>query len=225
MEAAALLKKAWEAVVESGVPTDMQDAAFKAAIDHLSMPKRGGDSSAPAPADEPSPVDKTATATKKRTTSKKQSGSANAGSSPGAVLSQVPDADVFFEAVAKETGVREQDLRDVFHIADGVLQLKVAGKDLGGNNKAATMTVTALLAGAVFAGTDHESLPISEIHDACRAKRCHGGKNASRYVKATPTFASIGNGPSSSLTHRSGWQGEFARAVAAALGKSEDHDA
>ncbi len=152
----------------------------------------------------------------------KRSGSSNGGSSPDAVLSQMPDEDEFFAAVSNETGVKEQDLRDVFHVADGELQLKVPGKDLGDNNKAATITVTALLAGAVFAGTDHKSLPIIEVHDICRAKRCYGESNASKYVKATPNFASISNGRSGALTHKSGWQGEFARAVAVALGKSED---
>ncbi len=224
METATLLKKAWEVVVESGVPEHMQDAAFKAAIDQLSSAPGGGGSPPPPVADEGTPGPRKAAAAKKRTTAMKQSASSNGGSSPDAVVKQMPDEDEFFAAVSKETGVSEQDLCDVFHVADGELQLKVAGKDLGDNNKAATMTVVALLAGAVFAGTDHKSLPISEVHDVCRTKRCHGETNASKYVKATPNFASIGNGPSSALTHKSGWQGEFARAVAVALGKSEDGD-
>lgn len=222
METAVLLKNAWEAVVESGVPANMQDAAFKAAIGHLN-----GTGGKPSSGSSITKADTVAVAqkagiSKKRTTAKRQSNGTNVSSSTDAVLSQMPDETTFFAAVAKETDVSEADLRDVFHIADGKLELKVASKDLGDSAKAATVTVTALVAGAVFAGTDHKSLPVGEVHDVCRAKRCHGDTNASKYVRATPNLAVVGSGSSSALTHRSGWQSGFAKTVDRVLGKSDD---
>ena len=102
--------------------------------------------------------------------------------------------------MAHETGVDESDLRDVFHVEDGGLELKLAAKDLGETNKAKTETIATLLAGAVFGWTTQARLPFAEVHDVCKGKRCYDSGNASSYLKALPGFAPVGSGKTQALT-------------------------
>ena len=138
------------------------------------------------------------------------------------MLGDVGDADDFFASIAHETGVDDQDLRDVFHVEGGAVELKLPAKDLGDNNKAKTTTIATLLAGALFGGTDHQRLPFGEVHDVCRAKRCFDSGNASSYLKSLPGFAALGTGKSQDITARSGWEAEFSKAVQRVLGKGDD---
>jgi hypothetical protein len=78
-----------------------------------------------------------------------------------------------------------------------------------------------LLAGVAFAGAVEHSLPIGEVHAVCKAKRCYSEKHASDYVKATPSIAVVGSSRAQKITHKSGWQTEFAKAVARVTGRDE----
>lgn len=208
---AELLEQAWTAVESSGIPESLWPTAFPLAFADLQA-ATGGSSG-------PSTGGKDSSGTRKRATKKSSS---NPSGSP--VLSNLPDQDELFERIAAETDVSVKDLGDVFHVTDGELHLKVAAKNLGDNTKASVMTVTSLLAGVVFAGTDHKSLPINEVHDVCRTKRCFHEKNASRYVQATPSVATVGSLRALEITHKSGWQVEFANAVGRVLGTSGADD-
>ena len=213
MDTTELLKKAWEAVVNSGVPSELQGIALTAAVDDL----RGLNPASPAstpPAGGRTPI------TRKATSARSASPSASQGSQ--SILDDVGGADEFFRAIAHETGVNEQDLRDVFHVEGGAVELKVPAKNLGANTKAKTVTIAALLGGAVFAGTSHSRLPFKDIHTVCKAKKCFDQANGSTNIKATPGFAAVGAATSQALTHKSGWEGEFASAVARALAKADD---
>jgi hypothetical protein len=76
-----------------------------------------------------------------------------------------------------------------------------------------------LLAGLVFAGTEHRKLPFSEINEFCKAKNFFNAANSSSYIRATPGFAALGAGKSQTLTTKTGWQAEFAKAANRALKK------
>lgn len=204
IETSELLKRAWSAVERAGIPESLWAAALPLAYGEL---RRTNGAAA-------SNDGSSQTPTRKRPAKQ----TANVNSRPAALSGLAEEADCF-EQIANETGVSVDDLGDVFHVSDGELHLKVASKDLGDNTKAAAMTVTSLLAGVVFASTDHPTLPISEIHAVCKSKRCHHKKHASDYVKATPSIAAVGT-QNSEITHKSGWQGEFAKAVARVLGKT-----
>lgn len=215
MDTAEALTRAMEALKEAGVPESLWPTAFPLAFADVRgepspSPRRGqgGGSSG----------GNGSTGAAKRTTKKSSSDN---GSSGVAVLSDLPDQDELFARIAAETNVSADDLGDVFYVSDGKLHLKVASKDLGGNVKASAMTVTSLLAGVVFAGTDHKSLPINEVHEVCRSKRCYHEKNGSTYVKATPSIATVGSPRALEITHKTGWQDEFASAIGRVLGKGD----
>jgi hypothetical protein len=137
------------------------------------------------------------------------------------VLSRIPDETTFFKSIEKETGVSTTDLSDVFHIEDARLELKVASKDLGANKRAQAQTVTALLAGAVFAGTTERKLSFTEINSVCRAKHCFDSANSATSIKTTPGFGSIGSSKDQVVVTKNGWQKAFAVAARRVLGKPE----
>jgi hypothetical protein len=214
MDTAELLRKAWQAVIESGVPAEVQGVALRIAADDVRA-KVGPTPSRGSRADDEKPA-------KKRP---RMSGAPTAPASDGdaqSILSNLGETDRLFAAIAHETEVDEQDLRDVFHVEGGVLELKVPGKDLGDSVKAKAMTITALLGGVVFGGTSQTRLPFKEIHAVCKQKRCYDRGNGSANVKATPGFAAVGSGADQALTHKRGWETSFADAVARALGRAGD---
>lgn len=208
-----LLARAWAAVESSGIPESLWPAAFPLAFAEV----RGDTSGARPSGSGASTGDNGATGR----TKKASSGSGTSGSP---VLADLPNQEELFERIAAETDVSVEDLADVFYVTDGKLHLKVASKDLGDNTRASVMTVTSLLTGVVFAGTDHKSLPINEVHDVCRLKRCFHEKNASRYVQATPSVATFGSSRAVEITHKSGWQDEFANAVGRVFPKGDGDD-
>lgn len=213
MDTTDILKKAWQVVVDSGVPAEVQGEAFKAAIADI----RGA-----APEATPAAPNGGVQAPKKRapkTTAPRKP--ANGGSGDESVLSDVGEADSFLASIAHETGVAEEDLRDVFHVENGAVELKLASKELGSSNKEKTTTIAILLAGALFGGTDQQRLPFPDVHEVCKSKRCYDQANASTYLKALTGFAALGKGKNQDITAKSGWEAEFAKAVGRVIDKSD----
>lgn len=216
-----LLKQAMAAVKEAGVPEPLQAVALQLAVEDL----RGGDGQSRAQRPRrgsgagggSAPAKQSSRASTKRAPSKRSGSDVSVES----ILSNLPDESSLFKAIEKETSVPVGDLQDVFHIEDGHLNLKVASKELGTNKKASTQTVTALLGGVVFAGTDKRQLPFSEINAYCTAKHCFDSANSASYIKATPGFSSVGSRRTQELVTRTGWQNEFAKATRRVLGKAE----
>ena len=137
------------------------------------------------------------------------------------ILASLPDEKEIFASVERETGVPVTDLGDLFHVENGRLEVKVPGRDLGANKKAGSQTITALLGGVVFAGTSQRKLPFKEIAEVCKAKHLFDSNNSAANLKSTPGFTSVGSGATQALTSRTGWQGEFQKAVNRALKKPQ----
>jgi hypothetical protein len=145
---------------------------------------------------------------------------ARSGAEPG-VLSSLPDQETLFASIERETTVPVEDLRDVFHVENGQLEIKVPSRDLGPNSKVIHETMTSLLAGVVFAGTTHK-LPTAEITQMCDRKRvADKNGNAARFIKGTTGVAAVGTGRAQSLTPVRGWQDEFKKAVDRVLKRGE----
>lgn len=218
MDTAQALKQAMQAVKEAGIPEELWPTALPLALADLRRAPEGnpttgssteGNNMGTKPMRRPS----------KSASSRKSDGDGGTG-----VFQTVAIEADFLERVARQAETNVDDLRDVFHIESGALQLKVLSKDLGDNDKAKTMTVTALMGGAVFAGSAVPSIPFAEIHRVCKTMRCYSDKHAAEYVRETNGFGSIGSGKSSALVHKNGWEAEFAKAIARVLKKSDDAD-
>jgi hypothetical protein len=217
MDTAEALKRAMQAVREAGIPEELWPTALPLALADL----RGGSPSSSA-SDPPSKRGGTKAKPTKRAARSKPS--VKPGDDVVSVFKMAATEGGFLDRVARQTETSAEDLRDVFHVENGELHLKVLSKDLGDNDKAKTKTVTALMAGAVFAGTSVASIPLPDIHQVCKTMRCYSDKHAAEYVRTTPGFGSIGGGRSAALTHKNGWEREFKNAVARVLGKADDTD-
>lgn len=222
MDTAEALKKTMDAIREAEIPESLWNTVFPLALADVrgEAPPAGGSRDTASTGGGAT----TTTSSPRRKPKPKPSGGTSGTSgvdTSDAVLSNVGDQDELFASIAAETDVSVEDLGDVFFVNGGKLQLKVAGKDLGDNMKAQTMTVTSLLTGVVFGGTDHKTLPINEVHEVCKSKRCFHEKNASTYVKAAEGVATVGSGKSLEITHKTGWQDEFKKAVDRVLGNGE----
>lgn len=204
-----LLKRSMAAVAEANVPAELRAVALQIAAVDL---RRAG----PAVPGERA----------ERSSARSRSGSsrpavARSTSFDAAILNNIPDEREFFAAIENETGVVVSDLCDIFHIEDATLGLKVSSKSLGGNRRAQMQTVTALLAGAVFAGTPERKLSFSEINQVCQAKHCFDPKHAAENIKETAGFGSVGAGKSQAVVTKGGWQDAFAAAARRVLGRPD----
>ena len=218
MDTAEALKLAMKAVKDAGIPEEHWATALPLALADL----RGASAGKP-PNGSSTETSPTRTKAKKRSSRSGPPTKPEDGAGAGVFQSVAVGTD-FINRVARQTETKAEDLHDVFHIENGALQLKVLPKNLGDNDKAKTMTVTALMAGAVFAGSDVPSIRFAAIHQLCKSLRCYSEKHAAEYVRETSGFGSIGTGRSSALTHKSGWENEFAKAVARVLKKGDDAD-
>jgi hypothetical protein len=220
MDTAEALKQAMQAVRDAEIPEELWSTALPLALADLRGSTSGGSAR---PAGESTPPLTPSPAPARRATkgTARRNGTSSAGDSEVGIFESAATDDGFLERVAHRTGTQLEDLKDVFHVENGGLHLKVVPRNLGANDKAKTMTVTALMGGAVFAGTDVPSIPFSEIHDVCKTMRCFSTKHAAEYIRETDGFGSIGSGKASSLTHKTGWEAEFAKAVDRTLGKGD----
>jgi hypothetical protein len=208
MEVGDVLKQAWAAVEASGVPKELEAVAFTVAVDILRAEYR--------PFDKPS-VDggvqaKVPVARKPKSKSGRSnsSGSRDDGSD---LLPSVGTQSEFFRNIAKATDVSVERLGDIFHVEDGSVELKIPAKDLGSSKKGQMQTISVILAGAYFAGTDTPKVPFAAVYQVCKNKRCFDQANAATYLKSLPGFSALGTGSSQHLSTKSGWEKEFERAV------------
>lgn len=217
MDTTEALKRAMQALRDAAIPESLWPTALPLALEDLrSGGAPAGAATKPhAPAPLP-PAGKVSKSKPKKSNGTPRQATAAAASTPS-VLAGIPDEQTFFSSIEKETGASVTDLSDIFHIENGQLQLKVAAKDLGTGPKHGTQTITALLGGAVFAGTSHRKLPFAEIHEVCKAKHFFNQANAASYIKGTPGFSAVTN--PLALTTKSGWQVEFIKTINRVLKK------
>lgn len=211
---------AMQAVKAAGIPEELWPTALSLALADL-RGNTGEQGAGVAQADTSSRKPPSRKSTSRAASS--QSGAAQDGHDLG-IFAAAAKSPSFLDRVARQTDTNLDDLGDVFHVEAGALHLKVPSKDLGATDKAKTKTVTALMAGAVFAGTDIQSIPFPEIHQVCKAMRCFSSKHAAEYVRETEGFGAVGAGRSAALTHKNGWEATFAAAVDRVLGKTATPD-
>lgn len=214
MNTTEALKQAMQAVKDAEIPEDLWPTALPLALADLrrSSTSNKGDGSA----------DRRRTTTrrpvKKRASKPSPSGKTDVDSEAGLFETAAIGKD-FLDRVAHQTDTNLEDLRDVFHVEDHKLQLKILPRNLGETDRAKVMTVTALIGGAAFGGTNVASVPFSELYASLKAMRCFNSKHAAEHVRETPGFGSIGSKQTLSLTHKKGWEAEFGKAIARVLKK------
>jgi hypothetical protein len=204
MDVEELIRRAWSAVENAGVPEGAQAAALQGAIAFLRAEDGSAEEAAPARRDRSS-------SSKRRSTSRP----------PAEPTGQdLPDENAFFQVLASESGVEEADLRDVLLFKDGKVTVSPPTRMFGGSRAAQAKAITALVAGARAKGLGESTVRSEFVHNELKRKQCWDMNNFNKHLGSLSGY-NVGSDRSEIVT-TSKWVGEFSDAVAQALGKSED---
>lgn len=211
MDVDELIERAWKAVEKAGVSEAAQPMAVQEAVAFL----REGES---------------------RGSGDGGGGSASRGKGSGARQRQrqrsssseppahdLPDEDTFFATLASESGVKEDDLRDVLLYKNGKVTVHPPTRKFGTTKTAQAKSVTALVAGARAKGLGESPVKAEAVHDELKRKQCWDANNfAGKHLGALQGFN--GGSDRTQITVTSKWVGEFKDAVARALGTDDDDE-
>ncbi|MGI8479344.1 MAG: hypothetical protein ACR2M2_05735, partial [Gaiellaceae bacterium] len=157
MEVDEQLKKAWEAVVKSGVPEALQAVALQEAMESL----RAG----AAEGGEPRPQRKSSGGSEK--SGRKVSAKGKSGAT-----TPVPDEDTFFSRLAEEAGVAQNDLRDILQLKnDGAVHVNPPTRKFGSSVAEQARNIIALVAGARAVALDERPVKAAAVRKELERKR------------------------------------------------------
>lgn len=210
------MRRAWEAVQKSGVPEALQETALREAVEFLRVQELGA-----VPADAATSTAAKRTATGKRSGSRKTSPPKGKAAQPKA---SVPDEGTFFAQLAEESGVDEQDLRDVLQVtAQGVVHIAPPTRNLGGSRAEQAKSVIALVAGARAYGLGEDPVDAEAVRDEAKRKRCFDPNNFAA-KSLTPMKGFNAGSTRAEIVLTSKWVDEFKSAADKALGRKPTKD-
>lgn len=199
MDAEEFLRKAWDAVEKSGVPTELHDTAFREAASWLRHEHSG------ASPERDRVADKRPGARKPKVRPAPSAPAAD----PGELVDV--DEDAFFGALSHESGVAEDDLRDILSLTpQGIVLVVAPSKDLGGTTSEQARTVTALVASARSKGLNERPVNAEAVRE--EVKR-HGSLDQ-HYAERLAAMKGFNYGATKKeMLLNSKWVGEFVAAV------------
>jgi hypothetical protein len=216
MEADELIAKAWKAVEKAGLPEALQPTAFKEAVDYLR--------SLEAPGSSPKPEGATGTTAKRSPT--KRAATKRAASTP-ADPNDAPsvDEDTFFADLSAESGLPENDLRDVLNLTkDGKVQVAPPTRLLGKSQADQAKTVVALVASGRSKGLGEKPVDAEAVRREVDRKGCFQSNNfASKHLAVMKGFNAGSTKNEILLTSK--WLEEFKAAVDIALERKPAEEA
>lgn len=157
-----MLKKAWRAVEESGVPESLQEVAFKEAVTYLRTVNGQG---------------RTPPKSKDRDRVEK-----DLGDSQENAAERNFDRNDFFDAVAFESGADVDDLRQILAYDGEKVTVIEPLRKLGDTKTSQAQTVTMLVAGARHAGLGEAQVDASHARDESKRKNCYDKDNYSKHI-------------------------------------------
>lgn len=206
MKADEILREAWEAVERSGVPESVHEAAFREAValiqaDSASPGSIQGDKRAP----------------KRRNAEK-------VDTSPTPPADSRPDEETFFARLAEESGVPQDDLRDILQLGgDGSVHVLKPARALGTSKAEQARTVVALVAGARAKGLGEHPVDGQAVRDEVKRRGCFDKNNYPAKVFGQLKGFNVGSKRNQVLP-ASKWVDDFKAAVAQAHGRSTTPD-
>jgi hypothetical protein len=209
MDVDELIERAWKAVEKAGVSEAAQPAALQEAVAFLREEHGSGGGR----------IGGGAAATRRKGSSRGGPG-ARPQRPPDPPVEDLPDEDTFFATLASESGVEENELRDVLRYTGGKVTVSPPTRMFGDSKTAQAKAITALVAGARAKGLGESSVPAGLVHDELKRKQCWDQNNFNKHLGALQGF-NVGSDRSEIVT-TSKWVGEFSEAVARALGKTEN---
>lgn len=178
MEISDLLTKAWSEVKRADIPAELHEIAFGEAVRLLAKSDR-------------TPNEGMLRATKGDLGSDLNLAmDSETTGSDSAVDGEVE----FFRKVSSETGVGQDKLRDVFHLANGEPRFNIAGRLLGGNLKIRMVTVAQALPVLRHYGLDEPETSTRVIRAECARLKILDEKNINSYLATLDGVTYVGSG-------------------------------
>lgn len=200
MKADELLRQAWDAVQKAGVPEPLHEVAFSEAVDFLRHGETDGDTGDTKQDQQKKKVKRTAQ-------------EPEAGSDDGPV-----DEASLFSELSDESGVSEQDLRDVLNVKGSEVQVIQRAKDLGNSAAVQARTVIALVAGARAKGLGERPVDTETVRKELRRKHIYSSGNfAAQHLGRLKGFNP--GSTSEEILLNTHWLAEFKAAVEQARGQ------
>ncbi len=183
MDVDKLLKNAWKAVKDSGVPESLYETAFIRALDLLV----GG----PAPA-QPPIVAPASRPPQQQTRAPAVGATASPSAAPGAGGSE---EDNFYAKLTKETEVPRPRLESVVHLDDGLPRIALNPKKLPDGKKAGQLFIARVILTARHVFLDEAETPFADVRAECERIGVADG-NFTTYMKAMddPGLTIVGSG-------------------------------
>jgi hypothetical protein len=208
MEVSEVLKKAWSAVEDAGLPSEIHETAFREAV-RLLVPE----TTAPAaPATAPRVVKPAGNG------STGSSGSGSGGSNGDAGIN-VSEAEIHDKVVA-QTGVDRLKLEDVVHLDGGVLKVSIPGIKLGKNNAEKTRVIAQILTIVRGFGLDEAETSVEIVRAEAIRLKCYDSANFSSQLGKLSGFVITGSGTNRRIRSKAAGIQAFPGLVDSLLGES-----
>jgi hypothetical protein len=204
MDVAKVLKDAWQAVQDSGVPKELQKTAFNRAIDML-----GGAPPAQPPIVPPPPPGATT----------QPAGASNPLTPPP----NGSDEDNFYAKLTKETGVPRERLESVVHLDQGVPKMAINPNKLTSGKKAGQQFIARVILTARHLWLDESETAIAEVRAECERYGFLDG-NFAKHIKQLddPGLTQIGSGQGLKVKVRKNYISDFGTFLTKTLGSDEN---
>lgn len=198
VDVSELLKRAWSAVEEAGVPEQVQPVAFREAVRLLaSGPSRDGTKTAP----------------------DISGGRRTAHPEPTSSSGEISVSEqTIYDRVSEHTGVDRAQLEQVVHLDDDGLRVSLPGLKLGSNNAERTRAVAQILSIARGFGLEEAETPLEIIRAECNRLKVYDSANFSSHVGKLPGYVVSGSGQNRRLRAKSQGIQNFPALVESLLG-------
>jgi hypothetical protein len=195
-----VIKEAWSAVTEAGLPDVVKETAFREVLRFMLT----GSGPVGKPRFNP------------RSTGSEGGTVSSQGGDSGTV--EVDEAEVFAK-VEHETGVSAEKLERILMIDDGVIKMIMPGKDIGKNTAEAARVVAQVITVVGAYGLDRRDTEYEVIRKECDRLRVYDSKNfASKHLPNIPGFVTKGSGSARRLEAKAVGVKAFSEVVDTLLG-------
>lgn len=214
MDTSDVLRKAWAAVLEAGLPEQMHEVAFREAV-RLEAPAQPGTTQGNGRAGKPGDSSFGAGGGSRGGSG---SGSASGGgnaSEGGITISE----DELLAKVVEHTGADLGMLENLVHIDEGNLRVSMPGLKLGRNNADRTRTIAHIFAIVRGFGLEEDGTPVELVRAEAQRLKCYDSANFSSQLNKLQGFVITGSGTNRRIRAKSGGIQEFPNLVSKLSGE------
>lgn len=205
IEVIEVLKKAWIAVEDAGLPEGIQSVAFREAV-RLLVPATSAPGAAALGVVKPN-----------------GNGGAGAVGSGGGSQGDsgiTASEDEIYVKVAAQTGVDRNRLEEVVHLDGGVLKVSIPGLKLGKNNAERARAVAQILTITRGFGLEENETSLEVVRAECDRLRVYDPNNFSGHMKALVGYVITGTGSNRRLRAKGPGIAAFPGLVDSLLGEA-----